>query len=59
MNPDPYSSDRRFDGWRGGSQSIVPEGEAPEVASAGFWILNVGWQRRGLIGLSEVPGGGR
>ena len=56
---DPYSSGRWFDGWRGGSQATVPADEPPEVAPAGFWILDVGWRRRGLIALSEVPGGQR
>jgi REP element-mobilizing transposase RayT len=52
---DPASSGRWFDGWR-----VPPSTRArcdpPAVATARTWLLAVGWRRRGVIDLSEVPG---
>ena len=54
---DPYSSGRWFDGWKPGGAWPPADGEPPEVAPSGFWLLHTGWRRRGLVALSEVPGG--
>jgi hypothetical protein len=44
--PDPYSSGRWFDGWRGWSRdSFWP---AP-LARAKSWLVTLGWRRLGLI----------
>ena len=51
---DEYSSGAWFDGWRE-RVSQGPGWLAP-VARARSWLLRVGWRRRGLIGLFEVPG---
>jgi REP element-mobilizing transposase RayT len=51
--PDPYSSGRWFDGWRGcDAQTVVPT----LLAAPKTWLLGVGWRRHGLIGLDEIPG---
>ena len=53
---DLYSSACWFDGWKEEFRTRgVPA--ARLVADAQTWLLRVGWRRRGLIGLSEVPGG--
>ena len=44
--PDPYSSERWFDGWRGFARDRV--WPAP-LAAARSWLLEVGWRRHGLI----------
>jgi REP element-mobilizing transposase RayT len=51
--PDPCSSGRWFDGWR----DWKALGSTAPVVRARTWLLNVGWRRHRLIGLSEVPGG--
>ena len=44
--PDPYSSGRWFDGWRG----IAPDRLfAAPLARARTWLLQAGWRRHGLI----------
>ena len=56
--PDPYSSGRWFEGWRGGwlfSLEGAGSFSAP-VAAARTWLLRVGWRRRGLVALDERPG---
>jgi len=53
---DPASSGRWFDGWR---ERIERAKDPPAVAPAGTWLLSVGWRRRGLVSLVEVPGGRR
>jgi len=48
--PDVFSSGRWFEGWRdGGAESGRP------LPRARTWLLNLGWRRRGLIGLLELP----
>jgi REP element-mobilizing transposase RayT len=46
--PDPFSSGRWFDGWRG-YEARFPEPSA--VARARTWLLRAGWRRHGRIGL--------
>jgi REP element-mobilizing transposase RayT len=56
---DPYSSAVRFAGWKetGGKPFAVPPAYEPlDVARAQTWLMNVGWQRRGLISTHERPG---
>jgi hypothetical protein len=53
---DPASSGRWFSGWRSGSPQ--PR-DPPAVAAPRSWLLRIGWRRRGLIDLTEVPGGRR
>jgi hypothetical protein len=53
---DPASSGRWFDCWRERPVEADPIGGPREVALARGWLLNVGWQRHGPIGLLEVPG---
>jgi REP element-mobilizing transposase RayT len=50
---DPASSGRWFSGWRA---PAPPVRDPPAVATARSWLLSVGWRRRGLIDLAEVPG---
>jgi len=50
--PDVFSSGRWFEGWRDwGAESGRP------LARARTWLLNLGWRRRGRIGLLELPAG--
>jgi REP element-mobilizing transposase RayT len=51
---DPASSGRWFLGWR---RSVAPADDPPAIAPPRTWLLSVGWRRRGLIDLAEVPGG--
>lgn len=53
---DPFSSAWWFDGWRdhGWRRGLIPR-EEPPVATAGSWLLTVGWRRYGLLGIDEVP----
>jgi REP element-mobilizing transposase RayT len=51
---DPASSGRWFGGWR---TAAPPVRDPPAVASPRTWLLSVGWRRRGLIDLAEVPEG--
>jgi REP element-mobilizing transposase RayT len=46
--PDPCSSGRWFDGWRGRSRRAR---DSTPLASARTWLLSVGWLRRGEIEL--------
>jgi len=50
---DPASSGRWFTGWRG---AWAVAADAPVVALPRTWLLSVGWRRRGLVDLAEVPG---
>lgn len=68
---DPFSSGVWFDGWAGGAGreravqiarrrvdelgGIGVQGWAPRPSG---WLLTVGWRRRGLIELDEVPSAG-
>jgi REP element-mobilizing transposase RayT len=52
---DPASSGRWFAGWR---TIAPPVREPPPVATARTWLLSVGWRKRGLIDVTEVPGAG-
>jgi REP element-mobilizing transposase RayT len=51
---DPRSSGVWFDGWADSARSAAPERERL-VADARTWLLTVGWRRRGLVGVDEVP----
>jgi REP element-mobilizing transposase RayT len=53
--PDPASSGRWFDGWRG---RVEPARDPPAVAHAHTWLLVQGWRRHGLVRLDEVPAAG-
>jgi REP element-mobilizing transposase RayT len=53
---DPASSGRWFSGWRSGSPQ--PR-DPPAVAAPRSWLLRLGWRRKGLIDLAEVPGARR
>lgn len=61
---DQFSSWAWFDGWRDCPRSWIRqarsshEAERP-VAEARTWLMRVGWRRRGLVSLTEVPGGCR
>ena len=52
---DLYSSGCWFDGWK---EQLRPRGvPAPRpVAAARTWLLETGWRRAGLVGVTEVPG---
>jgi REP element-mobilizing transposase RayT len=51
--PDPFSSGRWFDGWKG---RAPPDEPAVAVTSRPCtWLLSAGWRRRGLISVDEVP----
>ena len=52
--PDPASSGRWFDGWRG-APAPPTCADVREVAAARTWLLQVGWRRHGLIDLADVP----
>jgi REP element-mobilizing transposase RayT len=54
---DPCSSGMYFDGWRSPVRAPPEDPEGPVVTPARTWLLSVGWRRRGLIELTEVPGG--
>ncbi len=55
---DAASSGSQFDGWRSSPESLRARASQEEVgvARAASWLLTTGWRKRGLIGLSEVPG---
>jgi len=59
---DPYSSAWWFGGWKNerwrSGVSPPADGRAC-VSPARSWLLNVGWRRHGLIGVTEVPAAGR
>jgi REP element-mobilizing transposase RayT len=61
---DPFSSGAWFDGWTDGSAlskssvrdaAMIARQEVP-TAAAETWLLCVGWRRRGLIHVHEIPG---
>ena len=58
---DPHSSGAWFDGWKDCSKSRLAE--AQETAGGErccseprTWLMRVGWRKRGLVGVDEVPG---
>jgi len=53
---DPASSGRWFDGWKDFVNREGASSEPRAVAPPRGWLLSVGWRRRGLIEVSEVPG---
>jgi REP element-mobilizing transposase RayT len=53
---DPCSSGMYFDGWRTPIRAPPSDRDEAPVAVPRTWLLSVGWRRRGLIGLSEIPG---
>ena len=58
---DPFSTARRFGGWRDLGDPDTPRdgleglGELP-CATSQTWLMNVGWHRHGLIRVGHVPG---
>jgi REP element-mobilizing transposase RayT len=56
---DPFSSSWWFDGWNdNGWREGLEADQKPPVAHPRTWLLNVGWRRRGLIGIDEMPPAG-
>jgi REP element-mobilizing transposase RayT len=57
---DPFSSAMWFDGWRDNRwrEGLVTEPEPP-VARSRTWLMNVGWRKRGLLSIDEMPPAGR
>ena len=53
---DFFASGCWFDGWREEVRARGVPAVCP-VASARTWLLSLGWRRRGLIGVEEVPRG--
>jgi hypothetical protein len=53
---DSASSGRWFDGW---STRMPAADDQPSVSMPRTWLLRVGWRRRGLVGIEEVPGAAR
>jgi REP element-mobilizing transposase RayT len=54
---DPFSSWASFDGWQT-APKMPPQPEGPAVtARPRSWLRRVGWRRRGLIRVDEVPKG--
>jgi REP element-mobilizing transposase RayT len=51
--PDPFSSGRWFDGWRGLRRAFA-RGPIP-IARARTWLLSIGWARHGPIELGAAP----
>ena len=53
---DPFSSAWWFDGWDSDRwRRGLVAADDPPVAPARSWLLTIGWRRRGLIGVTEVP----
>jgi REP element-mobilizing transposase RayT len=52
---DPCSSGATFRGWR---EPVLrpPPGDPPVTHEPETWLLRVGWRRRGLVSVAEVPG---
>ena len=46
--PDPYSSGRWFDGWRGRARELETRRPSP-LSRARTWLLSIGWSRHGPI----------
>ena len=56
---DEASSGRWFTGWQARDappDTSMSDQAAREVALPRTWLLDAGWRRHGLIGLSEIPG---
>jgi REP element-mobilizing transposase RayT len=54
---DEYASWEYFDGWlEGAPAGPPPDDELWLVARPESWLLREGWQRHGLISVTEVPG---
>lgn len=53
---DPCSSGRYFDGWRELTTPQPQPDEEPVVCPPHTWLLGVGWRRRGLLSVNDVPG---
>jgi REP element-mobilizing transposase RayT len=56
---DPFSSAVAFAGWKetGGNSFVAPADYRPlGVARPQTWLMNVGWQKHGLISTHERPG---
>ncbi|MEO0815306.1 MAG: hypothetical protein AAFY60_20770, partial [Myxococcota bacterium] len=51
---DAYSSAPTFNGWRDLPEHLRDRGPPPTAAST--WLLRVGWQRYGLLSISDIPG---
>jgi len=55
LAPDPYSSGRYFDGWRGRAPDLDPQAEGAVIALP-CWKIRCGWKRHhAAIGLDELP----
>ncbi|MFQ5504247.1 MAG: transposase [Planctomycetota bacterium] len=54
---DPHASGWWFDGWKEKLRLTGLEGVVRPVATARTWLLTEGWQKHGLISLTELPGG--
>jgi REP element-mobilizing transposase RayT len=58
---DKYSSAISFDGWKelgAGTRFAVPANYEPlNVWEPKRWLLRESWRRRGLVGITEMPGG--
>ncbi|MBI4882173.1 MAG: transposase [Planctomycetes bacterium] len=59
---DPFASGFWFGGWKetAGRQprGLSERGAAPPLARARTWLLELGWRKRGLISIREVPAAG-
>ncbi len=59
---DPFGSGFWFDGWKETRgqvpRGLAERGEDAPLARARSWLLTVGWRRRGLLGMCEVPAAG-
>jgi putative transposase len=60
---DAFSSAAFFDGWSKDAnvelarlRAALPPDEPPPVERPQFWLLTIGWKRRGLVSLRERPG---
>jgi len=54
---DPFSSAASFDGFASALPAAFRRIGPPCVATAQTWLLQLGWRKRGLIGLAEAPAG--
>jgi len=48
---DPFSSADQFTGW---SERSAQSGQAV-TREARTWLLRIGWRRRGLLRVAEIP----
>jgi hypothetical protein len=53
---DIASSGAWFDGWKRPPPTAAKPKGSPPVARPRYWLLRVGWRRRGLVDPAEVPG---